>query len=81
MRSYYDTYNRRRKIYEQNLEKEANIILTNALDIGSEKAMGQALALVNKADQQRVSPELRQKVFDYCEALWNSIGAQTSVKK
>ena len=81
MRSYYDTYVRRRKIYEQNLEKEANQILAQAGKTGSEKAMEQALAVVNKADTERVSPELRQKVFDYCEALWQSIGAQTSIKK
>ncbi len=81
MRAYYDTYDRRRKIYEEDLEKQANQILAEAPEIGSEKAMNEALEVVNKADQQRVSPELRQKVFDYCEALWKSIGAQTSVKK
>jgi hypothetical protein len=43
--------------------------------------MTDALATVNKADKELVSPELRQKVFDYCEALWQSVGAQTSVKK
>jgi hypothetical protein len=81
MRSYYDTYVRRRKIYEQELEKEANQVLAKASELGSEKAMSEALAIVNKADKDLVSPELRQKVFDYCEALWKSIGAQTSVKK
>jgi hypothetical protein len=81
MRSYYDTYTRRRKIYEQNLEKEANLILANAEKTGSEKAMNDALSIVNKADKEMVSPELRQRIFDYCEALWQSIGAQTSVNK
>ncbi|MBV5313157.1 MAG: hypothetical protein JZU47_07655 [Prolixibacteraceae bacterium] len=81
MRAYYDTYVRRRKIYEQNLEKEANLVLAQAGKIGSEKAMTDALALVNMADNDLVSPELRQRVFDYCEALWHSVGAQTSVKK
>lgn len=81
MRSYYDAYVRHRKIYEQELEKEANQVLAGASELGSEKAMSEALAIVNKADKDLVSPELRQKVFDYCEALWKSIGAQTSVKK
>lgn len=81
MRSYYDTYTRRRKIYEQNLEKGANSILSQADRIGSEKAMTDALALVNKADEEPVSPELKQKIADYCEALFQSIGMQTSVKK
>lgn len=81
MRSYYDTYTRRRKIYEQNLEKEANNILTQAATTGSETAMTNALQTVNKADIQKISPGLRQKIVDYCEALYKSIGLQTSVKK
>lgn len=81
MRAHYDAYVRRRKIYEQNLEKEANKILAKAQELGSEKAMTEALDIVNKAGKEFVSPELRQKVFDYCEDLWKSVGAQTSVKK
>lgn len=81
MRSYYDTYTKRRKIYEQNLEKEANSILALAGKTGSEKAMTDALKAVNRADEDLVSPELRQKIVDYCEALFQSIGMQTSVKK
>jgi hypothetical protein len=81
MRSYYDTYTRRRKIYEQDLEKEANKVLLQASVKGSSEVMEEALKIVNRADSNPVSPELRQKVADYCEALWKSIGMQTSVKK
>ena len=81
MRSYYDTYTRRRKIYEKNLEKEANRILETAGMIGASQAMDEALALVNKADKELVSPEMRQKIVDYCDALFQSVGLQTSVKK
>ena len=81
MRSYYDTYVKRRKAYEQNLEKVANQILAQAGKKGSENAMQEALNVVNKADKEPVSPELRQKIVDYCEALFQSIGMQTSVKK
>lgn len=81
MRSYYDTYVKRRKAYEQNLEKEANQILGQAAKTGSDKAMKDALILVNKADNEPVYPELRNKIVGYCEALFQSIGMQTSVKK
>ena len=81
MRSYYDTYVKRRKAYEQNLEKEANRILAQAGKTGSDNAMQEALSVVNKADKEPISPELRQKIVDYCEALFQSIGMQTSVKK
>jgi len=81
MRSYYDTYVKRRKAYEQNLEKEANQILGQSAKTGSDKAMKDALILVNKADNEPVYPELRNKIVGYCEALFQSIGMQTSVKK
>ena len=81
MRCYYDTYTRRRKIYEQSLESKSNEVLKKAGEIGSGVAMDSALRIVNEADKNPVSPELRQKIIDYCAALFNSIGMQTSVKK
>jgi len=81
MRCYYDTYTRRRKIYEQGLEKKANAVLEKAAVIGSDKAMDEALGIVNEADKNPVYPELRQKIVDYCAGLFKSIGMQTSVKK
>jgi len=81
MRAYYDTYVKRRKIYEQKLEREANEFLLNAKTIGIDQSMELALNKVNQADKSPIYPELRQKVVDYCEALFKSIGMQTSVPK
>ena len=81
VRAYYDTYQRRRKLYEQYLEKEANMILSQAGVIGSDAAMQQALAKVNQADTNPVAPELQTKIEYYCEALFRSIGMQTSLEK
>jgi hypothetical protein len=81
MRSYYDTYIKRRKLYEQYLEKKANMILAKAAETGPEKAMEDALDMVNLADKQHAAADIRQKIADYCEALFMSIGLQTSVKK
>jgi hypothetical protein len=81
MRATYDVYVKRRKAYEQKLEKEANEILLQAPKTGAEQAMKQALETVEKADKEPVTNELRGKIVDYCEALWKSIGLQTSVKK
>ena len=72
---------KRRKAYEQNLENEANAILLQSPKIGSEKAMQQALELVNKADKEPVTNDLKLKITNYCEALFQSVGLQTSVKK
>jgi len=81
MRAYYDTYVKRRKIYEQKLEQDANQILLNAKTIGINQSMELALNRVKQADQSPIHPELRQKIVDYCEALFKSIGMQTSVPK
>lgn len=81
MRAYYDTYQKRRKIYETGLEKQANKILAKATDIGSTKAMELALNKVNEADTKPVAEDLLEKIFAYGDALFESIGLQTDVEK
>ncbi len=81
MRAYYDAYTRRRLIYEQNLETEANRILEKAKKMGADKSMAKALETVTKADSFPVEPELKNKIELYCDALYKSIGLQTSVPK
>ncbi len=81
MRAYYDAFTRRRLIYETKLEKETNSILLNAPEMGSERAMNLALKTLQKADETPVAVELRTRVVDYCEDLFQSVGLQTSVPK
>ena len=81
LRVYYDTYIKRRKLYEQDLEKQANEILSKAKSIGAGQAMKLALEKVNLADKEPIAQDLRQKIVAYCESLYQSIGLQTSVKK
>ncbi len=81
LRAYYDTYQRRRKIYEEGLEKEANKILAKAKEIGAEKAMTQALELVNQADTKPRNQDLHSKIVKLCDDLFHSIGYQSDVEK
>ncbi|KAA3613366.1 MAG: hypothetical protein DWQ05_17915 [Calditrichaeota bacterium] len=81
LRAYYDTYQRRRKIYETGLEKEANAILAKAQSIGADKALDKALAIVNKADSEPVAQDLHTKIVQYFDDLFHSIGLQTDVEK
>jgi hypothetical protein len=81
LRANYDTYTRRRLIYEQSLEKQANTILLEAPKIGADKAIETALETVNQADKVKIAPELRQKIEQLCGDLYASIGLQTSVPK
>jgi len=81
LRAYYDAYVRRRKINESDLEKQANKLLMQVREIGSENVMNQALKIVNMADTNPIEKEMRQTIEDYCLALYESIGLQTSVEK
>ena len=80
-RAYYDVYQRRRKIYEEGLEKEANKILAGGKEIGTEKAMNQALEMVNQADTKPMNKDIHAKIVQYCDDLFNSICYQTDVEK
>lgn len=81
LRAYYDTYQRRRKIYEQDLEQQACRVLTRAAELGIGTAMDRALALVNRADTEPVAQDLHAKIVQTCDDLFQSIGLQTSVEK
>jgi hypothetical protein len=81
LRAYYDTYTKRRKLYEQALEMEANKLLRRAPAIGSKEAITLALEKVTEADRTNIAPLLRKKIDDYCAALYHSVGLQTSVGK
>jgi hypothetical protein len=81
MRAYYDAYIQERNSYEKNLEVQANAILANAKTIGADKAMDEALAIVQKADKEFVGQDLKQKTVKYLDDLFYSVGLQTSVKK
>jgi hypothetical protein len=81
LRAYYDTYTRRRLIYEQGLEKTGNALLAQAQESTIEKTLALALATEEKADKEPISPDLRKKIETLCADLYASIGLQTSVPK
>ncbi len=81
LRANYDAYQRRRLFYEKDLEYKANLILADVKDVESGAAMKSALALLEQADSHCVAPDLRKRIVDLCEDLYQSIGLQTSVPK
>jgi hypothetical protein len=80
-RAYYDAYVRHRLIYETLLEQQARAKLEQAGRVGSLLAMEQAQQVLNKALTEPVSVELRARVFELAEALYQSIRMQLSVDK
>jgi hypothetical protein len=80
-RAYYDAYVRSRSLYETALEELAMHKLREARLLGSSAAMAQAETLLDKALAERTAQDLRARVFELGEALFQSIHMQLSVEK
>ncbi len=78
-RAYYDAYLRRRLIYETELEKQAMDELRRARRTGSLVALDRAEAILERAVTGPVAQDLRARVFELAEALYQSIRMQLSV--
>ncbi len=81
LRSKYDAYIRNRLIYERNLEKQVNHLLSEAAKTGADTAIRRSLKILNLAVTVPASPELRNEIEASAKILFNTIGFQTSVKK
>jgi hypothetical protein len=80
-RAYYDAYTKRRLAYETDLERQAMDALQRAGEIGTERAMSDAESILHKAVTDRVGVDLRARVFELAEALFQSIRMQLSVQR
>jgi hypothetical protein len=80
-RAYYDAYVRSRLLYETGLEERAMDHLREARTLGSLPAMTEAERILDEAVQTRVAADWRARVFELAEALFQSIGMQTSVAR
>lgn len=80
-RANYDAYVRRRLIRETALEEEAMDLLRRAREIGALTAMDAAEAVLNRAALEPVGQDLRGRVSDMAEALYQSIRMQLSVPR
>lgn len=79
LRANYDHYVRHRLFYERQLESDALAALTDT-GVPAGTAIDAALAALAKADTPPL-PDVRAKIEGLCEALYDSIGLQTSVEK
>lgn len=81
MRANYDAYIRHRRLYETKLEEEANAITAQAGTLGAERAMTNALAVLQRAETEPCRKDLRARIDQLCQALFDSVKLQTSVKR
>jgi hypothetical protein len=80
-RAYYDGYLRARLRYEHGLETAAVAKLGEARTLGSLRAMAEAEAVLDRGTKEPVAQDLRARVFELAEALFQSIRAQLSVER
>jgi hypothetical protein len=80
-RAYYDAYVKARLTYEKSLEEQAMCKLREAKLAGSFIAMDQAEQILNRATLERTATDLRARIFELAEALYQSIRMQLSVER
>lgn len=80
-RAYYDAYVKRRLAYETELEQQAMDTLRKAGSIGAEAAVALAEEILDRGALDPVATDLRARVFELAEALYQSIRMQLSVPR
>jgi hypothetical protein len=77
LRANYDAYVRRKLIRETKLEVEVNELMAAP----TASTIDRAREVLRRVETQPESPELRARIVELCEKLFQSIGLQTSVEK
>jgi len=80
-RAYYDAYIQRRLIRETDLVRRALEDLKTAGQVGAVAALDKAEATLDQASADPVAINLRARVFEMAEALFQSIRMQLSVER
>ena len=81
IRAYFDSYTRRRLIYETALEQEAREILENARVGNSLESISKARTVLERAWTKTILPDYQAKCHALADSLFKSIGAQLTMKK
>ncbi|MCX6620611.1 MAG: hypothetical protein NTY38_05960, partial [Acidobacteria bacterium] len=80
-RAYYDTYVRSRLVYETDLENQAMDTLRKAPETGTSLALDDAEAILDQALTRRTAADLRARLYELAEGLYQSIHMQLSVSR
>jgi hypothetical protein len=78
-RAYFDAYVRARLLYERELERQAMDALSASKKIGSEEGMRRATAVLERPFADPTAAAIRVRVFQFAEALFQSINYKSSV--
>ncbi|MBI3413790.1 MAG: hypothetical protein HY043_00500 [Verrucomicrobia bacterium] len=81
LRAYYDAYTRIRLAHEKRVEARALEKLRTVSKRGSESAMREAEVILDRGAEEMVAVNLRRRIFELAEELYQSIRMQLSVEK
>ena len=81
IRAYYDAYQRERLIAETEWEREANRLLDPHTGRLPTDAIAAALSVLRQAETHPVRPDLRDRLIDLFDEVFESIKFQSSVEK
>lgn len=81
IRAYYDAYQKARLAAETDAEKKAYAELAKAPQAGADKAMQAAIAALAAPDKAPAAPELKKRIEQLGQELFDSIGMQLHVEK
>ncbi len=81
LRAYFDAYQYRRLIYETELEQMTREILSRTKNKGSQNTIAEARQTLSKAQEEPIMMEWKDRCYELADALFESIGAQLTVKK
>ena len=80
-RAYYDAYTRRRLLYETALEQAAMDKLRETGRMSASVAMSEAESILDRGVTEPAARDLRARVFELAEALYQSVRMQLSVSR
>jgi hypothetical protein len=80
-RAYYDAFIHERLVYETSLEEQALSLLRESRQKGPLAAMDEAEKLLDQSVVRPAAPELRARVFQLGDMLFQSIRMQLSVER
>ncbi|MCC6796750.1 MAG: hypothetical protein IT366_16655 [Candidatus Hydrogenedentes bacterium] len=81
MRAYYDAYQKARLLAEMKAEKGAYNALAKAGEVGANDAMEAAIMALSTPDHNPPAPELKKRIEQLGQELFDSIGMQLHVEK
>lgn len=81
LRAYFDAYQKRRYLYETELEREAVDMLGRCGELGADVGLDNAMEILSRARTRPVAKELKARVMELCDLLYEHIGSQLTVAK